>query len=469
MQGAAMLGYLASAMAGFGLGYAVLRLVTAPREARLQAESTLLKSQIEELKSTEALLRLEINDISLSNMRLETLLEESRKLSEQQQEQFELISRKTLRAITEELEEKAAKEHQQKQGQLDERLSNLLKPLKELIEQNEKKVHELEKQHAEETASLKTHIELIVGETAKLVSVKNKLADALSNSKGRGDWGEMELIRLLEASGLVEGVHYEAQRMENGLRPDITIRLSNQRVLYVDAKTILVNLERLLSAGDSEEEAMERKKHASALEKEVLSLSLKSYETQCKNSIDFVILYVPRESMLRAALEEKPLLLEQAFQRRVILASPLVLMAILKTVAYGWDQAQLSQKAQEIQTLGRELHKRAANFLDRFVKIGDRIEGLGACYEEARTALTGRLGMLPQLRKFEEYGCKSEKQLPTLALSDEASLDSLMNAELEARFEIQEKTGKPKSGKSKADRPRKMPSVEESGTLTIEV
>jgi DNA recombination protein RmuC len=418
MQDMSILGYLFAGLLGSGLGYGLLRLRTIQQEARLQTENTLLKTQVDELKSTEALLRLEINDISLSNTRLETLLVESKKLGEQQQEQFELLSHKTLRAIAEQLEEKAAKEHQQKQGLLDERLTNLLKPLKELIDQNDKKVQELEKQHTEDTASIKTHIELIVGETAKLVSVKNKLAEALSNSKGRGDWGEMELIRLLEASGLIEGVHYEAQRVENGLRPDITIRLSNQRVLYIDAKTILINLERLLNAGDSEEEAVERKKHAAALEKEVLSLSLKSYETKNKDSIDFVILYVPRESMLRAALEEKPLLLEQAFQRRVILASPLVLMAILKTVAYGWDQAQLSQKAQEIHELGRELHKRASTFLERFLKVGDRIEALSTSYEDTRLALNGRQGMLPQLRKFEEYGCKSEKQLPAFGNTD---------------------------------------------------
>ncbi|HEY9746390.1 MAG TPA: DNA recombination protein RmuC [Oculatellaceae cyanobacterium] len=429
MQSAVILGSIVSGLAGLGVGFALSRLITLRRETQLHLENNLLRTQTEELKSTEALLRMEINDLSLSNTRLETLLEEASKLNERQQEQFELISRKTLKAIAEELEEKAAKEHQQKQGLLDERLNNLLKPLKELIEQNDKKVQELEKQHAEDTASLKTHIEMIVGETAKLVNVKNKLAEALSNSKGRGDWGEMELIRLLEASGLIEGVHYEAQRVENGLRPDITIRLSNQRILYIDAKTILVNLERLMGAGDSEEEAQERKKHAAALEKEILSLSLKSYEAQCKDSIDFVILYVPRESMLRVALEEKPLLLEQAFQRRVILASPLILMAILKTVAYGWEQAQLSKKAQEIQVLGRELHKRACIFVERFLKVGDRIEALSSSFEDARTSLEGRQGILPQLRKFEEYGCKSEKQLPAASFTEATDETILTHAE----------------------------------------
>ncbi len=380
--------------------------------SRTETENQLLKDQLEGLRSTEDLLRMELNEVSLSNVRLETLLEENKKLTEQQQEQFEALSQKTLKSLKDELEEKANREYQQKQAQLDEKLGALLKPLREVIEQNEKKVREIEKQHTEDTASLKTHIEMIVAETGKLVGVKNKLAEALSNSKGRGDWGEMELIRLLEHSGLMPGVHYEAQKVQDGLRPDITIKLSNQRVLYVDAKTILINLERLLQAEDSEAENSERKKHAAALEKEILSLSLKAYETRCKESIDFVVLYVPRESMLRAALEERPALMEQAFQRRVILASPLILMSILKTVAYGWDQAQLSQKADEIHQLGKDLHKRAATFVERFIKVGDRLEALGKQFEEAKMSLEGRLGLVPQLRKFEEYGCKSEKTLP---------------------------------------------------------
>lgn len=410
---------------GFGFAYTLYKLQlarTTAEQATAQSQQTvenrLLKEQVEELKSTEALLRMELNEVSLSNIRLETLLDETHKQGSQQQEQFEALSQKTLKALKAELEEKTQREAQLRQASVDERIGQLIQPLREVIEHHENRVKEIEKQHTEDTASLKKHIEMIVDETGKLVNVKNKLAEALSNSKGRGDWGEMELVRLLEVSGLMAGVHYEAQKQQDGLRPDITIKLSNQRVLYVDAKTILVNLERLFNAGDSEEEAKERKKHAEALEKEVLSLNLKSYETKCKDSIDFVVLYVPRESMLRAALEERPALMEQAFQRRVLLASPLILMSVLKTVAYGWDQAQLSQKAQEIHTLGRELHKRAATFLERFVKMESRIDALKSSYDETFLSLNGRQGIIPQLKKFEEYGCKSEKTLPVIALGE---------------------------------------------------
>ena len=406
------------------------------RESQLDTERGLLREQLDEIKSTEALLRMELSETSLSNTRLQTLFEESRKLYEEQQKQFEQIGNKTLKALKDEMETKAARDYTERQTMLDEKFGTLLKPLKELIEQNDKRVKEIEKQHTEDTASLKKHIELIVGETSKLVTVKNKLADALSNSKGRGDWGEMELIRLLEESGLSAGIHYEAQKQEDGLRPDITIKLSNQRILYVDAKTILVNLERLCNAGDTEEEMAERKKHAAALEKEVLSLSAKAYQTKCKESIDFVVLYVPRESMLRAALEEKPALMEQAFQKRVILASPLILMSILKTVSYGWEQAQLSQKAQEIHALGKELHKRAATFVERFDRLGKTLESVGVQYEEASRSLLGRQGVVPQLKKFESYGCKSEKTLVLTSAEQDDDAEDIADGEIVAEIEL---------------------------------
>jgi len=430
------------------------------RVTRLEAENTLLKTQVDSSRQTEDLLRMELNEASMSNARLDALLHEreqrdladrkkQEELSERlaveqvqrqqeqaalQKAQFETLSQQTLKTLKDELEAKAEREYRLKQEAMDDRLGQLLKPLKDVLDENEKRVKEVEKQHLEGTTSLKTEISNIVEQTAQLVNVKNKLADALSNSKGRGDWGELELIRLLEHSGLHEGIHYEAQRQENGLRPDITLRLSNQRILYIDAKTILVNLERLLLAeDDTEEHLQERKKHANALEKEVLSLSLKSYESKSNDSIDFVVLYVPRESMLRAALEEKPQLMELAFQRRVILASPLVLMPILKVVAYGWDQAQISQKAAEIQELGKELHKRAAGFLINFEEIGKKLGSLSETYDRTKTSFMGRRGFVPQLKKFEQAGCKSEKDLPKgllqgADLEDELDTDDSMLA-----------------------------------------
>jgi DNA recombination protein RmuC len=440
------------------------------RLTRLETENSLLKSQCESARQTEDLLRMELNDTAMSNARLEALLQERQQREQddrqerqerenqerqqrqetadrqtteqfrQQQEQaalqkaqFEALSQQTLKALRDDLEAKAERDYKLRQEAMEERLGHLLKPLREVLDENEKRVKEVEKQHLEGTTALKTQIGLLVTQTQNMAQAERSLVEALKNSKGRGDWGELELIRLLEHSGLMEGVHYDAQRQENGLRPDITLRLPNQRVLYIDAKTIFVNLERLMMADeDSEESLAERKKHAAALEKEVLSLSLKSYESQTSDSIDFVVLYVPRESMLRAALEEKPLLMEMAFQRRIILASPLVLMPILKVVAYGWDQAQISQKAAEIQELGKDLHKRAALFLTRFVDVGKKLESLTASYEDADKSLRGRQGMMGQLRKIEEYGCKSEKDIPKNLISLDADEENELTLDLDA-------------------------------------
>jgi DNA recombination protein RmuC len=427
---AGVMGFIAGMALAFILGWFFWRVKQQQALALLSIEQTHTRQELHKLeealsvaRSTEELLRMEHNELSISNTRLQTLLEESEKTETLQVQTFERLGQQVLKSLQADIEEKQAKEYQQRQHLMDEKLSQVVKPLKEVIEHHEKRVREIEKQHTTDTASLKKHIELIVEETGRLVQVKDRLAEALSNSKGRGDWGELELIRLLELSGLIEGVHFDSQKTQQGLRPDITVHLPNGRVIYIDAKTILVNLERLFRANTVEEEQKERKKHADLLEKEILSLNVKAYAKLSQDSIDFVVLYVPRESMLRAALEEKPALMEQAFQKKVLLASPLILMSVLKTVGYGWDQARLSQNAQEIHQLGLELHRRAALFFTKYEKMGERLEQLNLQYEETKRSLTGRQGMLPQLKKIEQFGCKSEKQLTSASLFPEEPPD----------------------------------------------
>ena len=121
--------------------------------------------------------------------------------------------------------------------------------------------------------------------------------------------------------------------------------------------------------------------------------------------------------MLRVALEEKPDLMDQAFNRRIILASPLILMAVLRTIAIGWQEAQLSQNAKEIYTLAKELHKRTAGFSDHFLKIETRLKQVMDQFDDAKTSLCGRMGVIPQLKKLEKLGCKSEKQLSSQLLT----------------------------------------------------
>lgn len=210
------------------------------------------------------------------------------------------------------------------------------------------------------------------------MQAKNHIITALTQSKGRGDWGELELIRLLEESGLQRGIHYEFQPVQDDLsRPDIQIKLPNNHIIYIDAKTLLVELEKIEQADTIEDQLARdeaRRKQTQNLRAEILKLSKRAYQTKDAGSVDFVVLYVPRESMLRIPLEEDPTLMQDAFRQHVVLASPLILMGLLKTVAQGWNQAQISQRAIEVQELGRDLHRKAALFVERFEKLGKMID-----------------------------------------------------------------------------------------------
>ncbi len=374
-----------------------------------------LEEQVRKAEGENSRLRELLDEARQEKTQAQTLLKEARELETRFTETFENLSHKILKSRLNEFDEDAVKERDAQRKSIEE----LLKPLTELLKTHEKKVDDLEKENLETKVSLNEAIKAVIQRTEDLHNTNARLASALSNSKGRGDWGELELVRLLEASGLSEGVHYEKQQSEGAFRPDVKINLCNGRFLYIDAKTVMVNLERLEAVEDETVGGQERRQHAKALEEEIRKLSVKSYEDLIRGSVDFVVLYVPRESMLRVALEEKPSLMEEAFRQKIILASPLILMAILKNVAYGWQQLKLSQTAEEIRDFGIELHRRAATFLERFKTLGDRLEKAHTAYDDAKKSFTGRQGFVPQLQKIEELGCKSKKDLPDEFISDD--------------------------------------------------
>lgn len=374
-----------------------------------EAKTTLnvQEKQLAEVKSGFSELQTEATQLRSDKTRLETLLKEA---SEQTSE-MQLANEKALKAMLKELQETSGKTFEEKEKALNKSITDLLNPLTKMIADNDKKVEALQKENIQESSSLKKEIQMLAGQTKNLYEAENRLVATLSNSKGRGDWGELQLQRLLDMSGLISGVNYETQQIEGGLRPDVQVYLPNDRILYIDAKTVFHHLNKMTET--EEEEVENRKKHAQSLEKEVLSLSSKKYEKLVEQSIDFVVLFVPRESMLRAALEEKPTLIEDAMKNKVILASPLVLMPILKVVAQSWEQVQISKNAQEIQELGKELQTRATRFLERYLKVEDQITRLSNEFEGSKKALTGQKGMLPQLKKMEDLGCKADKTNPS--------------------------------------------------------
>jgi DNA recombination protein RmuC len=353
-------------------------------------------------------------------------------LDSQFTQKFELLSQQTLSAMHTQLAQQAETTYTDKQQLLQRDVQSLLDPIKSLLKQQEEKVLTLNDMTIRETTSLKEQIRQSFEQTQALMEAKNRIVSVLTDSKGRGDWGELQLKQLLDASGLMEGVHYTLQsHQQDGGRPDVEIRLPNNRVIFIDAKTLLGTVERLKVDEDTPDTDL---RQLNSLRQEIRKLASRDYGRQHAGSVDFVVLYVPRESMLRVPLEQDPNLLIDAMRDNVILASPLILMGLLKVVNQGWQQFEISQNAQQVHKAGQELHRQVVLFLERFVLLEDKIDALHKQYGEVRTALTGRVGVIKKLHNLEKLGAhhtgdklsqhkKLVQKLPALTLEPDLDPD----------------------------------------------
>ncbi|MFM7469176.1 MAG: DNA recombination protein RmuC [Vampirovibrionales bacterium] len=333
------------------------------------------------------------------------------------QQRFEALSLKALETLQEKFDTRNRSTHEERTERLKQDVHTLLSPLQTLIKENAEKLKAFNDQTLSESASLKAHLEQAAKQTQDLMLAKDRIVSVLTDNKGRGDWGELQLMRLLEMSGLQKDRDFELQAVQvvdgETTRPDVKVYLPNGHVVLIDAKTLVGKLESFeddyWQEGRTQEE---RQKLTQSLNNEILRLNRKSYHAKEHHAVDFVILFVPRESMLRIPLEERPLLMEEAFQRGVILASPLILMAMLKTIAQGWTQAQSRDLATEIIDMAKELHKRAALLAERFETVQKTLDTFTRQLEDTNTTLRGQQGVMAQIKKLEAKGVKSAKPFP---------------------------------------------------------
>jgi len=310
------------------------------------------------------------------------------------------------------LETKADREFKEQQAQFKEQVTQqitthmgqLVQPLAETLHQYQKNVLELDKTHASQTA-------LISDVRHEL----KRVAGALSSNKGRGDWGELQLIRLLESSGLIEGEGFITQQAFEGgkKRPDVRILLPGGRHVFIDAKALQVDV--TAEAEDSltpEQRKARQQRYAQSLKEATKLLSSKDYQQTLENGADFVVLYVPQESMLSLALLEEPELMQDAWKKGVMLAGPLNLMAMLRLVHHSLRMEALSKDAQHILTMGTKLYSQACTVAERLGKVGSAIETLTKAYNQTATAWDGQQGLVKHIGKLKDYGCDAGKQLP---------------------------------------------------------
>ena len=336
---------------------------------------------------------------------------------------FDSVAGQSLRSNSEtflQLAREHLGQHQQRAtASLTERekaIETMLAPIREALSKTEQQMQRIEKERAEAFGSLKGSLESVALGQQALQKETRTLVNALRRPEVRGQWGELTLRRLAELAGMVEHCDFREQvhvRTDDGnLRPDMIVHMPDGRDLVVDVKTPLDAYLEAVDAATDELRAVALRRHAQAIRERVRQLGAKSYWSQFENSPDFVILFIPGDQFLSAALAESPTLLEDAIRQDVIIATPTSFVALLKAVAYGWRQMALAQNAEKIRTLAEDLYKRLAVFASHLTKLGRNLGTTVDAFNSAVGSLERQV--LPGARKFTELGVRPEREIDML-------------------------------------------------------
>jgi len=306
--------------------------------------------------------------------------------------------------------------HVQAKGDLEQKekaVENLVKPIREALEKTEQQVRTMEKERKEAYGSLSKHLETLAQTQQLLHGETSKLVTALRRPEVRGQWGELTLKRLAELAGMVEHCDFYQQQSidtdEGRQRPDMVVRMPDGREIVVDVKTPLDAYLNAVEATDDATRTRYLEHHARKLRERVRELAGKAYWNQFERAPDFVVLFIPGDQFLAAALDIDRSLLEDALKQQVVLATPTSFVALLRAVAYGWRQEQLAENADRIRELGEDLYQRLATFTEHLARVGTSLESSVGAYNKAVGSLDSKV--LPGARKFVEMGVTPKKAL----------------------------------------------------------
>jgi DNA recombination protein RmuC len=287
-------------------------------------------------------------------------------------------------------------------------VKEVLAPAQEQLAKLATSVEALDKARLQDKSALSEQMRAIGDAMRDTQGITSKLVMALRAApKTRGRWGEETLKNVLELSGLSQHADFIEQgthRDDEGkmLRPDVIIRLPGGRSIIIDAKVAISGYLDAIDAPDEPTREAHLKKHAAELRQHVRALAQKDYSKSVEGTADFVALFIPGENFFAAAVERDPTLFEDAMKSRVVIVTPVTLMALARSIAYGWRQEESAKNAQEIADLGRELFRRMAVMVDKMIKVGESIEKSSKTYNEMVGSVEARV--LPQVRKFKELG-----------------------------------------------------------------
>ncbi len=336
---------------------------------------------------------------------------------------FSDLANKSLKANSENFlrmaEQNLGTQHEKAKRELSERelaVENLVKPIRETLERSSKQIAELEKSRSEAYGSIKAQLIAMQESQQSLRQETHNLVKALRRPEVRGRWGEITLRRLVELAGMVDHCDFQEQVHTTAdgkiIRPDMIVNMPGERTLVVDVKTPLDAYLEAIEATDDEKRKTSLKRHARNVGEHIRKLAGKSYWEQFSKSPEFVILFIPGDQFLSAALNEDPNLIETALAQQIILATPTSFVALLKTVAYGWRQMALAENAEEIRRLAEDLYGRLTAFVGHLNKLGRQLHSSVESYNRAVGSLERKV--LPGARKFVELGIRPKKSLEQL-------------------------------------------------------
>jgi DNA recombination protein RmuC len=357
---------------------------------------------------------------SRAEERLATLGDAQERLSAS----FKALSAEALQASMGQLAELSRSQLQtaqaQAKGDLEKRqqaVEQLVAPLKEQLGRVDTQLTRLDQERRESRGRLEAQLRTLTDTGQRLRDETGALVTALRKPNARGQWGQMQLRNVVELAGMLRHCDFAEQSSmpggETTLRPDLIVNLPGGKKVVVDAKAPLQGVLDAYQARDEAEREGHLRDHARLLRKHVKALADKAYWDGLDTAPDFVVMFLPGEHLYGAALEVDPSLIEDAMTRRVLIATPTTLLAILWAVAYGWQQERVAESAQAISDLGRELHARLVKLSNLVATLGTRLNSTVRAYNETVGSYEARV--LPAARRFADHGAVADgRELPEL-------------------------------------------------------